>query len=410
MKPVPTTHCIHGHALNSETLYVGPKGTRKCRVCEKTRYRITKDKRKNDGPTVAGRPSPEMVADAKRRASVLRGSRSGDHGRSASGAIGARSKARGSCGSKLMAQTSTIEWTDATVNFWWGCTKVGPGCDHCYAETWSKRTGGNIWGVGVPRRKIKSAPALIHQLDNGYADWAADHSCGLLPANCGLERRVFIQSMSDLFDIEVPVEWFAEAWDKIEVCNRLAIQIVTKRISVVEKRLAAIGRASWPRHAGLMITVVNQDEADRDIPRLIALKAKLGIPWIGLSIEPMLGPVDLGQPQEGLPSNAWLTWLDALDWVICGGESGRHARPMHPDWARSLRDQCSAAGVPLLFKQWGEWAPADEISSEEQESYDVRGLTDDGVVRIGKKRAGRLLDGVEHNGFPDTRKIIGAAA
>jgi len=299
-----------------------------------------------------------------------------------------------------VAQSSNIEWTDATVNFWWGCTKVGAGCDHCYAEAWSKRTGGNIWGVGVPRRKIKSAPALIHRLDNAYADWAADATCavenakvfGLPVPHVDTRRRVFIQSMSDLFDTEVPTEWFAEAWTKIEVCNRLAIQIVTKRISVVEKRLAAIGRASWPFHAGLMITVVNQAEADRDIPRLLALKAKFNIPWVGLSIEPMLGLIDLSP------------WLDQIDWVICGGESGGHARPMHPDWPRALRDQCAAAEVPFLFKQWGEWADAEDWPSELQEHYELINRADGNSVRVGKKRAGRLLDGVEHNGFPNTRR------
>jgi protein gp37 len=217
--------------------------------------------------------------------------------------------------------------------------------------------------------------------------------------------------MSDLFDTEVPIEWFAEAWDKIEVCNRLAIQIVTKRISVVEKRLAAIGRASWPRHAGLMITVVNQAEADRDIPRLLALKGRFGIPWVGLSIEPMLGAIDLSG------------WLGQLDWVICGGESGGHARPMHPDWPRSLRDQCALAGVPFLFKQWGEFedsGPAWGVSAgsaadlagcvfvaKDGYLYNVReSATYDAwaMRRVGKKRAGRLLDGVEHNGFPSTRR------
>jgi protein gp37 len=321
-----------------------------------------------------------------------------------------------------VAQSSNIEWTDATVNFWWGCTKVGPGCDHCYAETWSKRTGGNIWGVGVPRRKIKSAATLIHRLDNAYADWAADATCavenakvfGLPVPHVDTRRRVFIQSMSDLFDTEVPIEWFEEAWDKIEVCDRLSIQIVTKRISVVDKRLAAIGRASWPRHAGLMITVVNQAEADRDIPRLLALKAKFNIPWVGLSVEPMLGAIDLrnitlptGARVDALQSRrdgAFVGSLPMLDWVICGGESGRQARPMHPDWARSLRDQCAAAGVPFLFKQWGEWADAEDWPSELQEHYELMNRADGNSVRVGKKRAGRLLDGVEHNGFPNTRR------
>jgi protein gp37 len=297
-----------------------------------------------------------------------------------------------------VAENTKIEWTDATVNFWWGCTKVGPGCDHCYAETWSKRTGDNIWGVGVPRRKIKGAIALIHRLDNDYSWWAADHHIAGMHASAA--RRVFIQSMSDLFDTEVPLEWFDEAWGRIEVCNRLAIQIVTKRVSVIEKRLGTIGRTTWPQHAGLIISVVNQDEADRDIPRLIALKARLSIPWIGLSMEPLLGCVVL-RPE----------WLETLNWVIVGGESGKGARPMHPDWARSLRDQCAAAGVAFLFKQWGEYHPADQVSSREQlaahkpmghalrDGHAVA-FDDQWTWKIGKKLAGRLLDGVTHDGLP----------
>jgi protein gp37 len=312
-----------------------------------------------------------------------------------------------------MADRSAIEWTDATVNFWWGCTKVGPGCDHCYAEKWDARTGGAHWGVGVPRRKIAGAVKLIHRLDNQYADYAADAICAIGNAKAfGLPvpvltttRRVFIQSMSDLFDLEVPLEWFAEAWDHIERCRRLALQIVTKRVSVVERRLAEIGRTSWPKHAGLIITVVNQAEADRDVPRLLALKAKLGIPWVGLSIEPMLGPIDLTSIKRA-GAQGFMRPLDGrfntLDWVICGGESGKLARPMHPDWPRSLRDQCAAAGVPFFFKQHGEFR---EITEEDMRSCPperFQGAPHDFyVVRVGKKAAGRLLDGRIHDGMPE---------
>lgn len=311
-----------------------------------------------------------------------------------------------------MGAATAIEWTDATVNFWWGCTKVGPGCDHCYAEAWDKRTGESHWGQGTPRRKIKGAFALIHRLDNAYADWAADaevargnaKAFGLPVPPVGNRRRVFIQSMSDLFDLEVPAAWFREAWALIEVCDRLDIQIVTKRISAVEKRLAEIGRTNWPRHAGLIATVVNQPEADRDVPRLLALKAKLNIPWVGLSIEPMLGPIDLNhilhERAEWLASQRRSGEMNRLDWVICGGESGLKARPMHPDWARSLRDQCAAAGVPFLFKQWGEHHPDGQAWADGTWGLAVEPGQDIGFARVGKRRAGRLLDGVEHNGFP----------
>jgi protein gp37 len=354
-----------------------------------------------------------------------------------------------------MAQQSAIEWTDATVNFWWGCTKVGPGCDHCYAETWAKRTGGSHWGHGVPRRKIASAAKLIHRLDNDYADFAADwhvadgnaQAFGLPRPRPGWRRRVFIQSMSDLFDLEVPVEWFAEAWGLIKACYRIEIQIVTKRISAIEKRLAEIGETTWPKHAGLMISVVNQDEANRDVPRLLALKAKLGIHWVGLSCEPLLGPLDLTMIRG--PTWAQTQYMNALtgdhnpsltgmapdaklDWVIVGGESGARARPMCPGWARALRDQCTAAGVSFFLKQWGEYLPVGQTlpgsgkihgatavkpgrmklhyggtpDQAPKHAFAERGVevasTADGrlTFRVGKKGAGRLLDGVEHNQFP----------
>lgn len=343
-----------------------------------------------------------------------------------------------------MAETTAIQWTDATVNFWWGCTKVGPGCDHCYAEAWSKRTGENIWGVGAPRRKIKSALKMLYRFQNEASWWAADHYIGKFHDHP--RRRVFLQSMSDLFDAEVPTEWFSEAWGAITACDSLELQIVTKRLPNIEKRLSEIG-ASWPRHAGLIISVVNQAEADRDIPRLLALKAKLGIPWVGLSMEPMLGPVNI-EPwlnpaatcqgcddgdgygnrcsSDRIPRDEQCPWKRAVqivtehgpfsadgqpasmtcdvasvDWVIVGGESGPGARPMHPAWARSLRDQCAEAGVPFLFKQWGEHVAKPAYGATWPDGTIVPSdLEPVRFERVGKKVAGRLLDGVEHNGFP----------
>lgn len=322
-----------------------------------------------------------------------------------------------------MGAETKIEWTDHTVNFWWGCTRVGPGCDHCYAETWSRRVDGvgadgtsRLWGSGAPRRRIAGAPATLKRLKGG---------------------RVFIQSMSDLFDNEVPLDWFAEAWEHIKAATHVRPQLLTKRISLVEKRLAAIGETSWPAHAGLMISVVNQDEADRDVPRLLALKQRLAIPWVGLSMEPLLGPVDLsalnlnrpdGLSPDGLPHS-----LNALrgfevvgsmfgpsprvDWVIVGGESGAKARPMHPAWVRSLRDQCTEAGVPFFLKQWGEWLPVsseddgkdsycidifDTLSSVFENTDRVRVMSAHHCefARVGKKAAGRTLDGQIHDAMP----------
>jgi protein gp37 len=294
-----------------------------------------------------------------------------------------------------MAESSAIEWTDATVNFWWGCTKVGPGCDNCYAEDLNRFRGTGEWGPGTPRLWIKGSTALISRLHRQHDKFFAAH---------GRHRRVFIQSMSDLFDNEVAWPWRVIAFDDIETADLLEIQIVTKRISNVERMVPNAWREGrWPRHVGLMVTVCTQAEADRDIPRLLDLKRRLGIPWVGLSMEPLLERVDL--PPE---------WLAELDWIITGGESGDHARPMHPDWARQLRDQCTEAGVPFLFKQWGKWG----LRSDRKVPYcvvlsDGRMLTgedvldepnDEGAFLMwahGKKAAGRLLDGRTHDAWPE---------
>ncbi len=163
-----------------------------------------------------------------------------------------------------------------------------------------------------------------------------------------------------------------------------------------------------------MITVCNQAEADRDIPRLLALKAKLGIPWVGISAEPLLGQID------------FTPWLAEINWIIVGGESGLGARPMHPYWARQIRDACAAAGVPFFFKQWGAWVAfydryRDDPDWRQCPRVDNQmgrgarryhnlaggcGFHGERLVamrNVGKNAAGRLLDGVEHNAFPQVR-------
>ena len=293
-----------------------------------------------------------------------------------------------------MAETSAIEWTDATVNFWWGCRKVGPGCDHCYAETWAARFGIPDYDASGVRRKIKGAVALIRKLQRGADKFEAEH---------GRRRRVFIQSMSDFFDNEVDPAWREEAWEEIMAADRLDIQLVTKRISNVPKMI----RDRWPAHVGLMVTVVNQDEADRDIPRLLQLKGARGIPWVGLSIEPMLGAIDLTALQ--IDRGDAMTWncltdewsgfrepwgVPVIDWVIVGGESGSNARPLQVAWVWSLRDQCAAAGTPFFFKQWGAWH-ADAMAYT-----DVHGRNPPPKMKIGVKRAGRIVAGRTHDEFP----------
>jgi protein gp37 len=300
-----------------------------------------------------------------------------------------------------MAETSKIEWTDATFNPWIGCTKVSPACDHCYAErSTPARTLGVVWGPHAERHRTSTSNwALPMRWEREHEAFFAQH---------GRRRRVFCASLADVFDNQVPHTWREDLWKLIEATPHLDWLILTKRIGIVATWSALFG---WPANAWLGITVVNQEEADRDIPKLLEIPAAVRF----LSIEPMLGPVDLHRlvvkaaehPERGQPPvtiNALRGWHAGPNWVICGGESGPNARPMHPDWARGLRDQCAAAGVAFTFKQWGEWAPLDGMDPElriQTAKHPWRRMDGTrGVVNVGKKAAGRLLDGIEHNGFP----------
>ncbi|WOI45885.1 phage Gp37/Gp68 family protein [Acidovorax sp. BLS4] len=316
-----------------------------------------------------------------------------------------------------MSANTNIEWCDHTFNPWTGCTKVSPGCDHCYAEGWAKRSGQVQWGPHAARRRTSPANWSLPRRWNAQAEaFAAQH---------GRRQRVFCASLADVFDNAVPIAWFAEFLDLCRLTPNLDKLLLTKRIGNVERRLAEASEyaaevmrnpllANWivtwldgdaPPDIWLGTTIVNQPEADRDIMKLLAVPASVRF----LSMEPLLGPVIV----KG---------LFALDWVIVGGESGPGARPMHIDWARGLRDQCEAARVPFLFKQWGEWGMAVPQPSGTKGRYLL--MADHGSVmgsvnvpldayprqftafgstvmeRVGKKAAGRLLDGREWNGVP----------
>lgn len=378
-----------------------------------------------------------------------------------------------------MSEHTNIEWCDATFNPWIGCTKVSPACDHCYAERdFDLRRHVVQWGAGQERKRTAPANWKLPERWNNQAfvecpacGWRGEardamHVIGLLniaeawcPA-CRLEvvqparRRVFCASLADVFDNEVPAEWRADLMQLIVSTPNLDWLLLTKRIGNAERLIAEAGdlidygdgwqslwgQGEWPRNVWLGSTICNQAEADRDIPKLLATPAAVRF----VSIEPMLGPIDLtliphsegygSSPCDGCGTAVARDALDGsthcesgcdgpiltwLDWVIVGGESGPKARPMHPDWARSLRDQCTASSVPFLFKQWGEWTPGENV---EKRTGVVQSATwfgekllmgtedlavEDGHIddepdlyRVGKKAAGRLLDGVEHNGFP----------
>lgn len=338
-----------------------------------------------------------------------------------------------------MAETK-IEWADYTFNSWIGCTKVSPACDNCYAENWGHRFGVK-WGHNEARRKTSPANWQKPRQWNmrgictncGYAELLGSDDCRKCSEFPFVPRRprIFCASLADVFDTEVPDGWRLELMDLIKQTPNLDWLLLTKRPKVMAQWARDY---VWPVNAWAGTTVENQAMADLRIPELLKVPAPVRF----LSMEPLLGPVDL----TSLPSASGIgRYLDALsprvpgadiphvlDWVIVGGESGPNARPMHPDWARSLRDQCEAAGVPFFFKQWGEW----EVATDENERRNgYRWNADDAersrwvspagrayngpaanslsnieiktfaMYRVGKKAAGRLLDGREHNEFPN---------
>lgn len=276
-----------------------------------------------------------------------------------------------------MAQDTKIEWADHTFNPWVGCTKVSPACDHCYAEAWAKRAGkaaGVVWGA-ERRRTSKST-------------WAAPLKWNAQAQAEGRRYRVFCASLADVFDNQVPQDWRDDLFALIAATPHLDWLLLTKRIGNVPNMLPVpFDFAKHYPNVWIGATVCNQAEADRDIPKLLKVDARVRF----LSIEPLLGPLDLrfhffSEPTGKTRTRAGKRQMElrkpedgGVHWVIVGGESGPGARPMHPDWARKLRDQCQEADVPFLFKQWGEWWQG---------------------ARIGKAAAGRVLDGVQHDGVP----------
>ena len=293
-----------------------------------------------------------------------------------------------------MSENSKIEWTDHTFNPWEGCQKVGPGCDHCYAETRNARFAGGTainWGPGAPRRRTSVANW------RKPLAWNANHDHFF--AEHGRRQRVFCASLADVFDNAVPDAWRMDLFKLIADTPHLDWLMLTKRIGKVHSYTQRDGLAFdliGDGRVWLGATICNQKEADRDIPKLLAVPARVRF----LSMEPLLGPVDVFSTITGellhVSGNEYEPgWLD---WIIVGGESGPGARPMHPDWARGLRDQCKAGDVPFLFKQWGEWLGAHQDGAYDHKPIELNAT--DSSVRVGKKAAGRLLDGAQHDGFP----------
>ena len=342
-----------------------------------------------------------------------------------------------------MSDKTKIEWTDATWNPVTGCTKVSTGCDHCYAETIATRFFGTpLYPNGF---EVTLRPERLDQ-----------------PIRWKRPRRIFVNSMSDLFHADVPDDYIAQVFAVMAIASRHTFQVLTKRHGRMKALLNsrdfyatvrghlrntygfsevdAFGTDLFPLlNVWLGVSVEDQKTADLRIPLLLDTPAAVRF----LSCEPLLGPVDLRDhvdrwTEDDLGTCDWGNCNSAsvalrrdyahdptdvhmlsvcaahrgIDWVIVGGESGPGARPMHPSWALSLRDQCVAASVPFPFKQWGEWKPTERLGAgvldDPREAYAE--VVDDGklqfiewrriMCRVGKKAAGRELDGRTWDEYP----------
>jgi protein gp37 len=317
-----------------------------------------------------------------------------------------------------MSDGTKIEWTDATVNAVNGCSVLSPGCTNCYAM----RLAGT-------RMKHHPSRAGLTRASKAGPVWTGEvrfnEAALLQPLKWRRPRRIFWNAHGDLFHENVSDQWIDRCFAVMALTPQHQHQVLTKRAERMRAYLEVRPQARWAAHAVLLrdagkipagamfqirdplpnvwlgVSVEDQARADERIPHLLATPAAVRF----LSCEPLLGPVDLRKVScweypkaevlnalsgrlEGMFGGFCATCLPRLDWVIVGGESGPGARPMQPDWARSLRDQCAAAGVPFFFKQWGEFAPTSDCNGP----Y---------MMHVGKRAAGRLLDGVTHDGMPE---------
>lgn len=329
-----------------------------------------------------------------------------------------------------MSDKSKIEWTDATWNPIRGCTRVSEGCRNCYAE----RTAARFRGPGQPYEGLVTLAREPGEESKGDPRWtgAVQFVPQLVdqPLRWKRPRRIFVNSMSDLFHPFVNTAWINELFGAMMVCPQHTFQILTKRPERMKEYMCHVGardiephmarlrpgiaRIDWPwRNVWLGVSVEDQKTADERIPLLLQTPA--AVRWV--SYEPALGLVDF---------SSWLIspygqqyGAMSLDWIVAGGESGPGARPAHPDWFRSVRDQCQAAGVPFFFKQWGEWLNTSQLrpafsdaeldhktfmaARRESDAGQPKADLSDLYLRVNKKRAGHLLDGREWREFPGVR-------
>lgn len=347
-----------------------------------------------------------------------------------------------------MADRSSIEWTDASWNpirarvidiqndgsgkerIGWHCEHISDGCRNCYAEAFNRRLGtGREFKPGERFRDDKIG------YSNGEVKLFLDETMLTQPLRWKKPRKIFVCSMTDAFADFVTDEMLDKMFAVMALAPQHTFQVLTKRAKRMRhwfaggrERADTVGLAMltlvdripyghrqvpWPLpNVWLGVSAERQQEADERIPELLATPASVRF----VSLEPLLGPIDLHEVIPEPLSYSHAHGFNGIDWVIVGGESGRHARSMHPDWPRAVRDQCAAAGVAFFFKQWGEWAPSapedakgnphsgwQAIAAHPHVARASELYPDAGakfVARVGKKAAGRLLDGVEHNEFP----------
>ena len=323
-----------------------------------------------------------------------------------------------------MAENSKIEWCDHTFNPWMGCTKVSAGCKNCYAETMmDKRYNKVEWGKGksriltseanwkLPLRWDKKAHlANIRELGKGFENISKAFTPEFESRHVKFNRpKVFCASLADVFDEEVSDEWRYRLFALIQQTQNLDWLVLTKRPTnakrfILEYLDKIVGSKTIYFNLWIGTSVENQETADERIPQLLQIPAAKRF----LSMEPLLGPVDFYQTSNNMPTKGH-PWRNApiltdIHWVIVGGESGRNARPMNPDWVRSIRNQCLSANVKFFFKQWGEWkhlSYQEWIDSRNKIELELFNEAWDYMGKVGKVKAGRLLDGVEYNDMPE---------
>jgi len=273
-----------------------------------------------------------------------------------------------------------IEWSEYSWNPVTGCSKISEGCRNCYAERMAKRLAGRY---GYPE-----AP---HHFDVTLHPDRLDE-----PSHWKKPRMIFVVSMGDLLHEEVPLQTVLSVYNVAEDAPQHTYLWLTKRPHRALEFHRRYIQGQWLPNIWIGVTAENQKCADERIPILLQIPAAVRF----VSCEPLLGPVEF-----------WHDWLwpyagvrcPRIDWAIAGGEGGPNARPMHPQWARDIRDQCIAANIPYFFKQWGEWTPLSAFQVEYLPPRGIEYTWPDAkeVYRVGKKVAGRLLDGREWNQLPN---------